>query len=341
MTLSRTTLSLAALALLGACASTPPAAVPAASLKPTPLLRVGTTAPTAEQAFASGRQALDERRPASALAWFGLALAARPDWAAALNGRAVALARLGHPAAAVPSLEQAVRLEPQALHLHANLARVLAQAGEPALALQHLEQAQRLKPDDTSLQALADALRLRLQAPAMADAPQPTAVDLAQPAAAAQPHPFARIAAASASRWVEVAPAQFELQPAAPQAQAPLRSAHAAQPAQPPVGLEISNGSGERGLARRTARHLATQGTRATRITNHVHFRVPQTQVEFLPAQQAAAEAVARALARPVTMVATETLAPGVSVRVVLGRDARSDSASARQEQGKQVAAIR
>lgn len=329
MKLARTTVSLAVLLLLGACASPPPAGQAAPALKMEPVLRAGATAPSAEQAYAAGRQALAEQRPATALAWFDLALAARPASALALNGRAVALARLGRPAAAVPVLEQALRLEPQAAYLHANLARVLARAGDPARALQSLAQAQRLAPGDAELQALAETLQQRIRsADSSAGAAATAAAPAAAPAAAVPP-PVGTAPGSASSRWVEVAPGQFELRPLAPPQQTAATPAAAAPPALPAVMLEISNGAGERGLARRTAQRLAAQGARPARVTNHAHFRVTQTRVEHLPAQQAAADAVARSLGLAATLVPTEALAPGVSVRVVLGQDARGTALAA------------
>jgi hypothetical protein len=108
--------------------------------------------------------------------------------------------------------------------------------------------------------------------------------------------------------------AQVLVPPAAPAIE-PLAS-------NPIEGLEISNGVGERYLARRTARGLSGLGIVASRVTDYSDFKQGRTRIMYRPGHLEAARALRQALPGEVTLVrAPKGLAAGVNVRLVLGRD--------------------
>lgn len=98
------------------------------------------------------------------------------------------------------------------------------------------------------------------------------------------------------------------------------------EPTQPPSAplpavalLEISNGNGRQGMARRLARELRDPGLKLVRLSNQKGFDVRRTRIEYQPAFRAAAERLALRVgaSRPV-----EAGAPArADVRLVLGRD--------------------
>ncbi len=97
------------------------------------------------------------------------------------------------------------------------------------------------------------------------------------------------------------------------------------------TGVEVSNGAGRNGLAKGTADVLRTAGVQTRRITNHVNYKVRQTQVQYRTAADApAARQLARTLAIPVSVMENPALRAGVNVRVVLGKDAAELAAHAR-----------
>jgi hypothetical protein len=105
-------------------------------------------------------------------------------------------------------------------------------------------------------------------------------------------------------------------------AQPAAEKTSAAKSAPARTRIEVSNGAGVEGLARRTARMLAGETVEPARITNHRHFKVAATEIRFRDdAGLAAARALARQLAVPVTVVQDRQLAAGIDMRVVLGRD--------------------
>ena len=88
--------------------------------------------------------------------------------------------------------------------------------------------------------------------------------------------------------------------------------------------VEFSNGAGREGLARFTAGQVsAANGIGAVRLTNHRHYNVMRTEVQYRSEQdRAAAATLAKALGLSVALVHQPGLMQGVGIRVLLGRDA-------------------
>jgi hypothetical protein len=82
-------------------------------------------------------------------------------------------------------------------------------------------------------------------------------------------------------------------------------------------------------LARRTADRLAQDGVVSARLTNARHYRFPQTQIEYLPGQDAAVQAVADRLPVHVKLVPVARLDRHMSLRLVLGQDAAGQAIAA------------
>ncbi len=92
--------------------------------------------------------------------------------------------------------------------------------------------------------------------------------------------------------------------------------------------VEFSNGAGRTGLARFTAaQQSATNGIGAVRLTNHRHYNVMHTEVQYRSEQdRAAAATLAKALGLSVAVVHQPGLTQGVGIRVLLGRDAAKNA---------------
>jgi hypothetical protein len=91
--------------------------------------------------------------------------------------------------------------------------------------------------------------------------------------------------------------------------------------------LEISNGNGVLGLAKRVAGRLVDAGVRTTRLTNQRPFNHPTTEVQYREGYAAAAAALASKLQHPVQIKPKHDLASHIDVRLVLGKDVLSDVA--------------
>jgi tetratricopeptide (TPR) repeat protein len=93
--------------------------------------------------------------------------------------------------------------------------------------------------------------------------------------------------------------------------------------AAPIARLEISNGDGRQGLARRVARQLRDAGLAVVRLTNEKGFGVRRTRVEYQPAFRTVAERLARQVG---TGEPVEAGMDGrADVRLVIGHDVPLD----------------
>jgi tetratricopeptide (TPR) repeat protein len=248
-----------------------------------------------------GRQALHERRFEEAATLFAQAAELNPDLAEAWNGQAVALAALGRLADAEAAIEAAHARGLDSEDLRANQEWLLRHRPAPAT-------------DGSAAPAppaAGDATPTREPAPGTNPAPVESA-EAQRPASAV-----------AAAEDVQVVP------PPPPGDVLPLRRT---------VRLEVSNGTGAGGLARRTAQALTARdaGLTPARLTNHPHFGVEQTELQVredadAQLQRALVREVVRTLGVSVAVVRVNTLAPGVDARLVLGHDSReAQSAQAR-----------
>lgn len=95
------------------------------------------------------------------------------------------------------------------------------------------------------------------------------------------------------------------------------------------VKLEVANGVGVVGLARRTADRLAEDGVATARLTNAKPYRQLHTQIEYVRGQEAAAQALVSRLPVQVDLVPVSRLDRDMSLRLVLGQDAMGNTIAA------------
>lgn len=87
------------------------------------------------------------------------------------------------------------------------------------------------------------------------------------------------------------------------------------------LGLEIANGVGVAGLAKRTAKQLVRVGLPAVRLTNVPHYQEPTTVIQYRQGHEAAAQALSGALPISVGHAGSDDLRFDINVRLVLGHD--------------------
>ena len=161
---------------------------------------------------------------------------------------------------------------------------------------------------------LAEGGGLRGAAPAavLAAAPQ------AAPAPAAAP--AAMEPAAGGLRLVQSAPNVYELRQV--QAAAPAPELAPATPAvRKDLRLEIANGNGATGLAKRFRDALAAQGHRTARLTNAKPFGQPKTRIEFRPGFETEAQGLRLAVGGKAVLAPAAPQATA-DLRLLLGKDA-------------------
>jgi Tfp pilus assembly protein PilF len=243
--------------------------------------------------------------------------------------------------AAVVALEKACLLDPLSHRAWRHLGTALQKLGQHERAQQMLQQAAALETHDFKADYAA-AQRSGVAAIDSAVAVAPPAdsfpvneihqtesgiFELRRRGADVQP------ADAIAATPLAVAPADSDPAPIAAAPRGVLATGR--QPEAPPVRapggttLEIRNGNGVTGMARKLARKLGDIGMRVTRLSNHKGFNVEQTRIEYQPGSRAAAVRLAERFEH----AALVEVAPGVAVdvRVVLGRDLMRSKLEARR----------
>ncbi|MHA4867718.1 LytR C-terminal domain-containing protein [Duganella sp. PWIR1] len=161
--------------------------------------------------------------------------------------------------------------------------------------------------------AVTPLLRIDDARAARPPAPPPPLSQQQQQQQQPAPAPVAATLPVTPSRMeiVQLGPNEFRLQyrqPAADVAAAAER-------------IQIVNGNGVRGMGERVRRLLARHGMGEARVVNQRGHYQRTTIIEYLPAQQARADAMLLALQGHATLLPARTLPDGLTLRLVLGRD--------------------
>jgi len=240
-----------------------------------------------------------------------------PLQAAQYNEAGIRLAAQGRHEEAIEQFQGAIALEPGRAYLHNNLGYAHLLLGQPAKALQAFEAARHLDPHHpATLQNIkaARALLGRQQPPA-----PPVAARRDQTPSAPG------FASTPGIRIAPIAPHVFELRaPAATPAAQPARPAEPARPARPASPrkprLDVANGNGVPGMARRMAKQLAQQGALIARVSNELPFNQQATVVQYRAGHEAEAIELAARVPNARTALSDSLPAP-IDLRLVLGRD--------------------
>jgi tetratricopeptide (TPR) repeat protein len=303
-----------------------------------PVLSVQHAGVTAQGMYRLGRYMEAQGRYEQAIVAYRRALQRDPLLVEAYTGLGMSLAAQQRYDEAIRQFQAAVVLAPQAPHLHSNLGYAYLLSGATEQAVKALEEAQRLDPGH---EKAAENLRLALAKletkareparPAGATVSAPASVPASAPATLSPADP-----PAAGMSLVEVAPQIFELRtPPAPRnlekieavPLAPLPQAKTSLPAMRGFKLEVSNGNGIVGLAKRVAGRLKTAGVQTTRLTNQQPFDQTRTEVQYRDGYAREAAALAATLQAPVRITPSNELARHIDVRLVLGKDVPSETA--------------
>jgi tetratricopeptide (TPR) repeat protein len=266
-----------------------------------PHLRVGHSAGPVEGRVALGRHHLADDRPDAALEAFSQALRADPAHVGARHGRAIALAERCELDAAEDALSRLLDAHPDAPHAAANLARLRS---------------------------------LRGAGPCGAGAPQhpSPAAAAAPPAATAQP-PAVVAYGGSLPVLVRERVGVIDIAYGAP---APV-----ARPSPDPAPtIEVLNGNGVPGMARRVGARLERRGLHVARVADAAGFGVQRTVIQFAPQARAVATRIARMLPGPVRLEAQDRAATQPGITIVLGRDQARHDAAARPARAARPAPV-
>jgi hypothetical protein len=105
------------------------------------------------------------------------------------------------------------------------------------------------------------------------------------------------------------------------------QQARAADPTNKPYRIEVSNGNGVTGMARKVAGYLEGEGYYSARQTNQKPFHVASTQVQYRYGYREQAHSLALTLPGQPVITQADGLRGDISVRVLLGKDIASNLA--------------
>jgi tetratricopeptide (TPR) repeat protein len=293
---------------------------------------------TAEAMYRLGRYFQGQRRHDEAIYGFREALKRNPAYVEAHSGLGVSLAATASYEEAIAEFEAAIALSPASAYLHNNLGYAYLLQGSNEQALNALEEARRLDPEHQ-----AAAYNLQLAYKRIAEE-RTTESAPSEATAAASMLPEDKLTDNEAQTGhqlqptlalIEVAPSIFELRmPAAPERLEGRRGPDLTRQVQdttPPMlkhfKLEVSNGNGVTGMARRVAGFLDLRGYSTARLTNQLPFQQAATEVQYRSGYGPEAAILSAVLPKQVSVVESSLLRNDIHVRVVLGSDLRSDAA--------------
>lgn len=256
-----------------------------------------------ERAYQLGKQHLAQHRDGQAEQAFQQAIAADPRHAESFNALAVLYFGQGRFDLAEVQFKRAIATAPQRAHLLANLGFLYLETGRPELALAVLGQAAALVPESQRVQMYMKTAQERVAQSAV----------VAAPIVAAVPERPAQLR--------EVAPNIWELAaPGVQSATVPTTSVAALAVPGMEGKIEVANGVGARGLARRVGSYMAQQGFAPSRTTNQQPFGQARTEIHYVPGTRALAMKVSKLFAHRPRLVAATNLERNMQLRLVLGK---------------------
>ena len=326
-------LSICGLFSMGGCASMSDQA----SWQIEPLYGVKHSSETPKDLYRLGQYYKARARYEQAIAAYKAALERDPSFADAHNGLGVVYARQGRFEEAIRAFQNAIAIAPQAAYFYNNLGYAYLLQGSTERAMDTLEEAKRLDPSNKKVMKNLKLAR-KDKEQSNANNVQKLALPEASTAPKAKSTPVAVGKSPNAQTdvaLVAVAPNVYELREprSADVIELAANSADRIEGdkdlvAQPkPFGLEVSNGNGITGMARRLAKHLESSGVNTALLTNQLPFQQANTEIQYREGYRAEAIRLSSILQVPVSVVNHEALRSDIHLRVVLGRDVSSEAA--------------
>lgn len=314
-----------ALALLGICLLPSCASLPAPvqmMFQPAEQVR-HSGGDVASSYYRLGRYHQDHGDLALALTAYNYAIARNPKGAEARIAAAVIHAQQGRLAQARAMLLAVCAEYPNLVQPRNNLGYVYYLQGEYNAASDAFSQVLLMEPANERARnnlALAQNADTRQLATVSAQVPEPAPVAPTIAAAPVPPTP-----PEGGMRLVQHAPNMYELQIVR---QEPL-AAGTPGPALPDTApaivtsrLEIANGNGISGMAKRFRKALAVRGITTARLTNAKPFGRAGTSIEFRPGFEQEARSLQAAIGGTASLQPADKLRPHIDLRLILGKDA-------------------
>lgn len=336
--------------LVGGCALYQGRDKQALSIKP--VMDVKHSIGGSEAMYQLGRYHQGKANYGKAIAAYEKALAANPGHIEAHNRLAVSCSLQGRHELALKHFEKAIELSPAATHLHNNLGYAHLMRGEESEAATAFEAALQLDPENRqareSLGTVYEKMGLHYKAAMLtprrsqsalaydAMSIAETAPALGNSSATFSSHTINVVEERSTkqftdTRLVQIAPHVFEFRMAgADQAAAILTDKNTAETitglssrkvGSRDVRIEVSNGNGMPGMARRVSAFLQQNGFAKARLTDHPPFQQVQTEIHYRSGSYVLAGLISQMMPKQARLLESSDLRSDVQLRVLLGKD--------------------
>lgn len=113
------------------------------------------------------------------------------------------------------------------------------------------------------------------------------------------------------------------------------RTAPSAAGTAKPLRIEVSNGNGVTGMAKKVAGFFDERGYSGARLTNQKPFQVPSSEVHYRTGYREQAQSLVSTMPGHPTLIQANDLRWDISIRVVLGKDVMGNVAYFERGQGK------
>lgn len=327
---------------MSGCASNQPAnTADNAPLIITPNVSVGGSSNSAASMYQLGRYYQGQNRYDQAIAAYKKSLAADAGYAEAHNGLGVIYSKMGRYDDAIVEFTAALEKSPQAAHIYNNLGYAHYLQGQYGESISALKQALVLDPNNKrALENLnlanakaghadnpaqvVDAAEARPEVSAAAGNVQDLWELKSDKKKGSAQEDSGQIVRATESRVevVQIAPAVYQLQK-----RVPAQPIYNEMQFSRKIGIEVANGNGVTGMARKVGTFLRHEGYPAARLTNQKPFKVMSSQVQYRAGYQQAAEQLKASLPGQPTLAQRDDLRSGTNLRLVLGKDLVDDQA--------------
>lgn len=305
-----------------------------APLSIAPSVRTGNTA---DSMYQLGRYYQGQNRYEKAIEAYRKALNLDENLAEANNGLGVVYSRLGKLEEAVGEFNTALQKSPKASHIYNNLGYAYYLQGQDDQSISAYKQALALNPGNQRAQANLNLVYKKtgnVDATLQVDASKSengSAVAVAE-STAKQTESSHQLkerhslqedsgvivrASDSGLKVVEIAPAIFRLEKQQAPAQ-PMAKNHAK------VKIEVANGNGVSGMARRVGAFLRSAGFAAARFTNQQPFNIKKSEVQYRTGYRDEAEKLGATIDGDPKLILRNDLRADINIRVLLGNDMKS-----------------
>lgn len=314
---------IAAALLLAGCSTARNQVSPERIATPTSTTRHGAN--PIDAYYALGRYYQGQLRYDQAIAAYQEVLEAQPKHADAHNALGVIYALQGRQALAESELRAALGLMPGAAHIHNNLGYALLMQGRVTEALPAFEEAVRLDPDYARASENLQLARIQRETRMANQQPSPLPAPEIMARAPALPSSSSLEEKAASDRSMALGSGNvYELQLPAPH----LETSRPPVPVQA-LGfsiprLEVANGNGIEGLARRTSDYLKGAGYQPARLTNQKPYEQVVTEIQVRPGYEREAQKLQMSLAGKGVITQGRSLRQDLHLRLVLGKDMKS-----------------